>query len=189
MTDQVGALVVEQWYLTVLAETAPKDVDFTVVPIKDVSGTPVTRATGGAWVVPKGSKHAATACEFAREMTSVEAWVVAGKGKVEAFAKEGKYYAGTYGGNQKADVEIFGSNGSGGIWKPVGGDMKVFDNAVTAALTQQPNAVISPASPIGAQFTDILQKALNRVLQGEQDPAASLKRAQAAADKAAQAVK
>lgn len=189
VTDQVGALIVEQWYLTVLAETAPKDVDFTVIPIKDQNGKPITRASGSAWVVPKGSKNAGTACEFAREMTSVEAWVAAGQGKVKAFAKEGKYYAGTYGGNQKADVEIFGTGGEGGIWKPVGGDMAKFDAAVEAALKQQPNAIISPASPIGAQFTDILQKALNRVLQGEQDVAGSLRRAQADVDKAAQAVR
>jgi len=49
--------------------------------------------------------------------------------------------------------------------------------------------VIQPASPIGAQFADAMVKAVNRILQGEQDPAASLQRAQSDVDKAAQAVR
>jgi multiple sugar transport system substrate-binding protein len=189
VTDQVGALIVEQWYLTVLAETAPTKVDFTVVPLKNEAGDVTTTAGGASWVIPKGSANPELACQFAKEMTSVPAWLAAGKGKVEAFAKEGKYYAGTYTGNQEADAEIFADGSGEGIWKPAGGDMSVFDDAVETALEVQTHAVIQPASPIGAQFTDATQKALNRVLQGEQDPAASLERAQADVDKAAQAVK
>lgn len=189
VTDQVGALIVQQWYLTVLAETAPKDVDFTVVPIRSVSGDPVTTANGASWVVPKGSANAELACKFAKQMTSVEAWAAAGQGKVDVFDEEGLYYAGTYSGNKDADAEIFGPNGEGGIWQPAGGESAQFDEAVQTALEQQVTAANRPASPIGAQFTDALQKALNRVLQGESDAAESLERAQADVEQAAEAVK
>ncbi|HEY8456349.1 MAG TPA: extracellular solute-binding protein [Actinopolymorphaceae bacterium] len=189
VTDQVGAMIVEQWYLTVLAETAPTKVDFTVVPIKNARGEPVTTAGGAAWVIPKDSKHPDLACKFAKEMTSVPAWIAAAEGKVKAFAKEGKYYAGTYTGNLKADEQIFADASGEGIWKPAGGEMSVFDDAVRNALEQQSHAVIQPASPIGAQFADAMVKAVNRILQGEQDPAASLQRAQSDVDKAAQAVR
>jgi multiple sugar transport system substrate-binding protein len=188
VTDQVGAMVVEQWYLTVLAETAPTKIDFTVVPIKGKDGNPVTIQVGGSWVIPNKSKNPQAACQFAKLMTSLDAWLAAANAKTAVFGKEGKYYAGTYTGNKSADEQIFGADNSGGIWKPgtQGDQFAQFDDAVSSALELQPNAIEEPASPIGNQFNTSLQNALNRILQGEQDVPAALKRAQGEVDDAAE---
>jgi len=64
--------------------------------------------------------------------------------------------------------------------------MAQFDEAVQSALTLQAHAADEPASPIGTQFNLALTNALNRVLQGEQDAAPSLQRAQSEVEDAVQ---
>lgn len=188
-TDQVGAMVIEQWYLNVLANTAPDKVDFTTLPIKDVNGQPTTLAGSNSWAIPNHSKNPDVACQFAREMTAVSSWEASAKARVEKRKAEGSTYTGTYTGNKLADEKIFGADGKGGIWQPAGGKYAMFDQGVQTALEVMALAKTDPTSPIGAQLQTAMTGALNRMLQGDEDPATALKRAQSEVSQAAASVK
>jgi multiple sugar transport system substrate-binding protein len=181
--DQLGGMPMEDWYLNVLAENSP-NVDITVAPFTDRQGKPLTHATGNAWAIPKGAKNPDAACRFMKTMTEPATWVAAAKARAAARAKEQLPYTGTYTANRVADQQIFGE-----VYKPSGNAK--FDKGVQTLLAVQDAAFSTPPSPAGAEFQKAWQDAVNRVLAGQQQPAAALqqaqRRAQEALDKAAAA--
>jgi multiple sugar transport system substrate-binding protein len=181
--DQLGGMPMEDWYLNVLAENSP-DVDITVTPFQDRQGRPLTFATGNAWAIAKGAKNPDAACSFMKTMTDPATWVAAAKARAAARAKEKLPYTGTYTANRVADERIFKE-----VYKPSGNAK--FDQGVQTLLAVQDAAFSTPPSPAGAEFQKAWQDAVNRVLAGQQQPAAALqqaqRRTQAALDKAAAA--
>jgi multiple sugar transport system substrate-binding protein len=180
---QVGGMIVEQWYLNVLADESP-GVDITVKPVTDKNGAPVTWAGGNAWAIPKGAKNPTAACEFAKLMTAPESWEAAAKERAAARVAEKKLFTGTFTGNTKADEAIFAN-----VYKPAGGKFAAFDEGVKTVLEVQDNAWTVPATPVGAEFKAAWQGASAKVLLGEASAAEALKQAQTAVDAAVKKAK
>lgn len=176
--NQVGAMVIEQWYLNVLADTAP-NANITAKAITDVNGKPITWASGNAWAIPKGSKNPKAACEFAKTMTLPSTWEAAAQERVNKRKAENKVNTGTFTANIKADDIIFGK-----LFQPQGGKFKPFEDGVKTTLTVQEGAWTVPATAVGAEFKTAWQGATTRVLLGQQPAAAALAQAQKEVDAA-----
>jgi multiple sugar transport system substrate-binding protein len=179
-SDQLAAFPMEDWYLNVLAENSPK-LTVTVSPFLGVDGQPVDWVTGSAWAIPAKSKHKDEACTFIKAMTTSDTWIEAAKARASARQAENKPFTGIYTANKKADQTIFGelvkSTGNAG-----------YDQAIQTVLKTQDSAFTLPSLAAGEEFKTAWQDAVNRVLTGQQQPAAAMaqaqKEAQAALDKA-----
>ena len=169
-TDQVGIMLMENWYLNTLAEVSP-DAPIAVLPFRGQDGRPLSWATGSAWAIPKGAKHYDQACDFIATMTSAEAWVAAAKARVAKRAKEKLPFTGIYTANKVADKAIFAD-----VYRPSG--RKWVDDAVKTVLSLQDAAFATPPSPAGAEVADEWQAATGRVLLDGDDPGAALRSAQ-----------
>ncbi|MFB9237782.1 extracellular solute-binding protein [Plantactinospora siamensis] len=168
--DQVGIWPMEDWFLNQIAQNTPK-AQFAVKPFVDRQGKPLTMANGQAWAIPKGAKNADAACAFAKTMTATDTWLAAAKARVAARQAKNLPFTGLYTANVNADKRIFDE-----LYKPSGD--KRFDDAVATIRSAQENAFTIPASPAGAEFDKAWTDAVNRVLSGQAQPAASLNRAQ-----------
>ncbi|MFC7531965.1 ABC transporter substrate-binding protein [Actinoplanes sp. GCM10030250] len=179
-SNQLGAFPMEDFYLNVLAENSPQ-AQVSVQPFRGVDGQPVDWITGNAWAIPAGSPHADKACKWIKTMTESDTWIAAAKARAEVREKTGKPFAGVFTGNRKADEVIFRD-----VVKPSGNAR--FDAAVKTILQTQQSGVAEPAMAAGEEFKAAWQDAVNRVLDGKQQPAQALaaaqKQAQAALDKA-----
>jgi multiple sugar transport system substrate-binding protein len=167
--NQVGAFPMEDWYYNVLAGASPQ-VKITAKPFTTRSGAPIDWATGSAWAIPKGAKHAQLACTWAKTMTQASSWIAAAKARIAANKKDDVPFTGLYTANKDADTQIMST-----LWKPSG---TVFDAAVKTVQKVQDDAFSIPASPGGAAVTAAWTNAVNRVLSGQMSPAASLHQAQ-----------
>ena len=174
--DQLAAFPMEQWYLNVLAEVSP-DTPITVSAFTDREGNPLTFATGSAWAIPRGAANMDAACAFMKTMTEPDTWVAAATARAEARAAEGLPFTGTYTANRVADDRIFNE-----VFTPSGNAQ--FDEAVEVALSVEDAAYVIPANPAGAEFRQAWTDAVNRALNGEQEPQAALEQAQAEAQTA-----
>jgi multiple sugar transport system substrate-binding protein len=172
---QVGAFPMEDWYFNVLAESSP-DVEITAKPFTDRDGQPIDWASGSAWAIPTGAQHPEVACTWARTMTAVDTWVAAAKARAAAAKRAGTPFTGLYTGNARADERIFSE-----LYRPVS---PRFDAAVKTVRAVQEHAFALPASPAGIAFQTAWTDAVNRVLAGQQSPAAALHRAQREAQQA-----
>jgi multiple sugar transport system substrate-binding protein len=174
--DTIGAMPIDDFYLNVLADVSPK-AGFTVSPILDRQGKQINYSGGSAWAIPKGSKHADQACEFAKVMTAADTWVTAAKARAAALRAKGGYYLGTNTGNAVADqrirTEVFKSTG-----------VAALDNGAKVLQQAQDSAITLPATYAGAEFEKAYTDAATRVLEGSQTPAQALKQAQGEAQKA-----
>ncbi|TDC54162.1 extracellular solute-binding protein [Jiangella ureilytica] len=177
--NQVGAMVIEQWYVNVLANTSP-DVDITVLPITGAGGETVTWATSNAWAIPKDAANTATSCEFMKVMTAPDTWAAAAEERIRLRDADGKAFTGIYTANEAADDKVFGE-----LYTPGTGENQKWDDAVQAVLEAQADAWVVPANPVGAQFKAAWLEAANRILAGTQDAASALAEAQ---DKVEQAL-
>jgi multiple sugar transport system substrate-binding protein len=179
-SNQLGAFPMEDFYLNVLAENSPK-VKLTVAPFRGVDGRPVDWITGNAWAIPAKSPHPDLACKWIKTMTDSGTWVAAAKARAAARKSEGKPFAGVFTGNSRADEVIF---------KDVvrAGGNPAFDAAVRTVLQTQEAGVAEPLTAAGEEFKAAWQDAVNRVLDGKQQPGQALaqaqQQAQAALDKA-----
>ncbi len=176
VADQLAAFPMEQWYFNVLAEVSP-DLNITVKPFTDRQGEPVTFATGNTWAIPRGAENPEAACAFMKTMTAPETWLAAARARAKTRAADGRLFTGVYTGNRVADEQIFSN-----VYQPSGN--APFDNAVKVALAVQDKAFAIPANPAGAQFRQAWMDAVNRALNGEQDPQAALEQAQEEAQEA-----
>ncbi len=180
-TNKLGVLVIEQWYVNVIASTSP-DADITVLPITDASGAKVTLATGSAWAIPKGSKNPAAACEWMKQMTAPTTWEKAAQARIDLRQEEGKAFTGIYTGNTKADEIVFGKLYDASAADPT------WDAAVQAIREAQDSAVVAPATAVGAQYKVAWEEAANSSLKGLSDSTTSLAAAQVKVDAALAAV-
>jgi multiple sugar transport system substrate-binding protein len=174
-TGVLGAMPMEQWYVNVLNDVSPNaPMVFDTVRGKD--GKPLAFASGSAWAIPKGSKNAQAACRFAKVMTQTESWVKAAQKRVELRQKEGKVFTGLLTGNAKADEEVRK------LVKPSGNS--TWDSAVEKTYAANDATFSLPANPADAEFKTAWQDAVNRVVNGQQEPKAALDQAQQEAQKA-----
>ncbi|MGA8117318.1 MAG: extracellular solute-binding protein [Actinocatenispora sp.] len=167
---QVGAFPWESWYLNVLAEAGSSG-DISGTPFLDKHGRPTTFETGSAWVVPKGAKNPDAACTWVRTMTETSTWMAAAAARQKTVDKSGEPNTGLYTGNKEADTKIRAR-----YVKPTG--KPGLDSAIKAYYTAQDYAVAVPASRAGSEINDAWMAAVNRVLTGQQKPAAAMRKAQ-----------
>ena len=168
-TNVLGAFVMEQWYLNVLAENSP-NVDITVQPFKGRDGQPLTLATGDAWAIPKGAKNPDAACEFMKVMTATDSWVAAAQARAKTRQAEKKPFTGVYTANREAFERI-----NTEVVKPIGNPK--FDDAVKVVQSVQDAAYAIPSSGAGAEFKQAWEEAVNSVLTGEMSAQDALKQA------------
>jgi multiple sugar transport system substrate-binding protein len=164
----------EQWYLDVLSELSP-DVDITVKPFNDRQGNPITQNIGGAFVIPESSANKEAGFEFARFMTSAEAWTIAAQAKKDVRAEQKRPFIGIYVANQQAMDQIFSQ-----VWEP--GDNEAYNNAVEVIRSAQANTAVTPANGAAAEFRRAYEDAVSAVLNDGTSAAEAL----ATADEEAQ---
>lgn len=181
VNDEVGALPIESFWSNVYADVSP-DAPITVVPFTGRDGQPVTEGDGNAWAIPAGAEHPEDACRFAATMTDADTWVTAARERRDALQADGGYYLGTYTANEEADATIAAE-----VFEPTG--VAWLDQAVAVIQQVQGAAVIVPPSPAGQEVRTAYQDAVNRVLNGEQDPQTALSQAQQEAQAAIDAAR
>jgi multiple sugar transport system substrate-binding protein len=179
-SNQLGAFPMEDFYLNVLASNSPQ-VKLTVSPFQGRDGQPVDWITGNAWAIPAKSPHPKQACKWIKTMTDSPTWIEAAKVRAAARQKENKPFSGVFTGNTRADEVIFRD-----VVKPIGN--AGFDTAVQTVLKTQEAGISEPLTAAGEEVRAAWQDAINRVLEGKQQPAQALaqaqQQAQAALDKA-----
>jgi multiple sugar transport system substrate-binding protein len=179
-TSVLGAMPMEQWYINVLNDVSP-GVSMSFDSMRGRDGQPISFATGSAWAIPTTAKNPQAACRFARAITATDTWLAAAKVRADARAKDQKPFTGLLTANQKADDAIRQQ-----YVKPSG--QKVWDDAIAAMYDANDHTFTLAANPADAEFKAAWQGAVNRALNGQQEPQAALaqgqKEAQAALDKA-----
>ncbi|NUO99485.1 MAG: ABC transporter substrate-binding protein [Nonomuraea sp.] len=176
--DELGAMPMEQWYVNVLNDVSPK-APLAFDTFRTPQGEPLAYSSGSSWAVPKGSKQAGAACRFAKTMTLADTWKAAAQARLDKRKAEGKPFTGVLTGNVKADAEIEKMLTSGG---------EPWDSGVKAFYEANEHTFSLPANPADKEFKDAWQGAVNRVLNGQDQPQQALDKAQqdaqAALDKA-----
>lgn len=174
-TGTLGAMPMEQWYVNVLNDVSP-DAPMAFDTVRTTDDEPIAFASGSAWAIPRGSKNPEAACRFAKTMTATDSWVKAAEERVRLRKKDGGMFTGVLTGNVEADEKIQG------LVEPSGD--KRWDSAVEAIYAANDHTFSLPANPAGEEFEAAWQDAVNRVLNGQQEPKAALARAQGEAQKA-----
>ncbi|NED99333.1 extracellular solute-binding protein [Phytoactinopolyspora halotolerans] len=175
-TDVLGAMPMEQWYVNVLNDVSP-DVDMAFDTVHGLDGATLAFASGSAWAIPAGSSNPEAACRFAKTMTTVDTWMAAAQTRADARAESDKPFTGLLTGNAVADEEIYNA-----FVEPSGSE--VWDAAIEATYEANDHTFSLPANPADAQFKTAWQDAVNRVLNGQQEPQAALEQAQQEAQSA-----
>jgi multiple sugar transport system substrate-binding protein len=173
-TNTLGAMPMEQWYLNVLNDVSP-DAPMAFDTVRTTEGEPIAFAGGSAWAIPAGSDNPEAACRWARAMTSVDAWRAAAEARLDLREQEGAAFTGILTGNTVADEEIRGMVTAGG---------QPWDEGVAAMYEANDHTVALPANPADAEFDDAMKEAVNRVLNGQAEPAEALAEAQQTAQAA-----
>lgn len=171
----LDAMPFEQWYVNVLNDVSP-DAPMAFDTVRDTSGNPLAFASGSAWAIPKGSPHPEAACRFASTMTETDTWLQAAEARIKLRRKDGGLFTGLLTGNAEADQKIHD------LIEP-SGDAK-WDSAVKAMYEANDHTFSMPANPAGEEFETAWQDAVNRVLNGQQDPKDAMEQAQKEAQKA-----
>lgn len=167
-TNTLGAMPMEQWYLNVVNDVSP-DAPVAYSTVMDKEDNPIAFASGSAWAIPKGSPNPGAACRFAKEMTTVDAWKAAAQARLDLRDKDGKPFTGVLTGNDEADTAIQAmTTATKEPWK----------SGVDAMYAANDNTFALPANPADAEFKTAWQDAVNRVLNGQQDPQDALDQAQ-----------
>ena len=174
-SDTLGAMPFEQWYVNVLNDVSP-DVPMAFDTVRTVEGEPIAWASGSAWAIPAGSDNPEAACRMARVMTQTDTWLTAVEKRIELRKKEGGLFTGLLTGNTEADEQIEA------MVEPSGD--KTWDAAVQKTYEANSATFAMPANPAGQEFEQAWQDAVNRVLNGQQEPQAAMEQAQEEAQEA-----
>jgi multiple sugar transport system substrate-binding protein len=169
-TNVLGAMPMEQWYVNVLNDVSP-DAPLAFDTVRDREGEPLAYASGSAWAIPADSSNPEAACRFIKTMTETDSWIAAAQARVELREAEGKPFTGLLTGNAEADQMIQDQ------FVTPSGDEK-WDAAVAATYEANEHTFSLPANPADAEFKTAWQDAVNRVLNGQQEPADALAQAQ-----------
>lgn len=162
--------------MNVLNEVSP-DATLAFDTFRTREGEPLAFATGSAWAIPAGSPNAAAACRFAATMVEKDSWLAAAQARAQTRAESGQVFTGLLTGNADADEEIRST-----LVEPSGSP--VWDQAVEAVYQANENTFSLPANPADAEFKAAWQDGVNRVLNGQQEPAEALAQAQEEAQEA-----
>lgn len=166
----LGAMPMEHWYVNVLNEVSA-DAPMAFDTVRSREGDPIAYAGGSAWAIPVGSDNTTGACRFARVMTETDSWMAAAKERVSLRAADGQQFTGLLTGNKEADSRIQEE-----LVEPSGEER--WDQAVEVLYEANESAVSLPANPADADFELAWQDAVNRVLNGQQEPQAAMEQAQ-----------
>jgi multiple sugar transport system substrate-binding protein len=167
-TDVLGAMPMEQWYVNVVNDVSP-DAPMAYGPVTDHDGNPIAYSSGSAWAIPKGSPNPGAACRFAKEMTTTDSWVAAAQARLDLRNKDKKPFTGVITANTDADQKIQAmTTATEDPWK----------TAVETIYTANSSTFALPPNPADAEFKTAWQDAVNRVLNGQQDPQEALDQAQ-----------
>ncbi|MHA3703456.1 ABC transporter substrate-binding protein [Jatrophihabitans sp. YIM 134969] len=176
VADQVGAQIVNQWYLNVVAPYAG-EIDIHVVPFLDRGGEPVTVTGGQAFVIPARAKNPAAACAWALRLTSVDDWTAAADARAATLAEDGTANTGVFTGSPAADRAIREQHvrptGSAGLDQGIAAFYDVADKGLTFG-----------ASPAGEAVQRDLANAVAAVCLGDKSPARALADAQRSSSQA-----
>lgn len=169
-TSVLGAMPMENWYVNVLNEVSP-DAPMAFDTYRGKDGEPMAFATGSAWAIPAGTDTAAAACQFMNVMTQTDSWVAAAQERADLRAESGQLFTGLLTGNAEADDRIREELVSADAPAPWGDAIDAIYEANEATFSY-------PANPADAEFKTAWQDAVNRVLNGQAEPQASLEQAQ-----------
>jgi len=169
-TGQLGAMPMEQWYVNVLAEASP-DAPLAFTTVKASEGEPLAFTGGSAWAIPVGAENPAAACRYATTMTHTDSWIAAAEARAEAREAEGLVFTGVLTGNTEADARIREELVADDVPSP-------WKEAIDAMYEANDHPFTLPANPADNEFETTWQDAVNRVLNGEQEPAQAMARAQ-----------
>src|SRR5690606_34328339 len=134
-------------------------------------------ATGSAWAIPVGAGDPAAACAYVARMTETDAWLEAAQARADARAADGLVFTGVLTGNEEADTQIRDMVLAQDPAEP-------WRSAIDAVYEADEHTFALPANPAGAEFETAWQDAVNRVLNGQQEPAEALAQAQEEAQEA-----
>ena len=174
-TGTLGAMPMEQWYVNVLNGVSP-GVHMAFDAMRDRNGGPIAWASGQAWAIPTGSPNPEAACRFAKTMTETDSWVAAAEQRVKQRGGGEGIFTGLLTGNEEADEAVRT------MVKPSGSE--VWDAAIEATYLANDHTFSMPANPAGDEFETAWQDAVNRVLNGQQDPEEAMAQAQKEAQQA-----
>lgn len=168
-SSTLGAMPMEQWYVNVLNEVSP-DAPLAFDTVQSPEGEAIAYASGSAWAIPAGTDTAPAACRFMKVMTQTDSWVAAAQARVDLREESGQLFTGVLTGNTEADEQIR---------EMVPTDAaEPWASAIEAVYEANDNAFSFPANPADAQFKTAWQDAVNRVLNGQQEPQEALDQAQ-----------
>jgi multiple sugar transport system substrate-binding protein len=174
-SNTLGAMPMEQWYVNVLNDVSP-DAPMAFDTVRDREGEPIAYASGNTWAIPAGTENPQAACRWAKAMTEVDSWLAAAEARKELRTAEGKPFTGLLTGNTVADEAVRD------LVEPSGNE--VWDSAVEVMYEANDNTFSLPANPADAEFKSAWQDAVNRVLNGQAQPAEALAAAQTEAQSA-----
>ncbi|MEU4196899.1 extracellular solute-binding protein [Kribbella sp. NPDC026611] len=181
--DQLAAFPIENWYVNVLLDARANGLQLQSTPFTDRKGQPISMIGGSAWVVPKGSKNAEAACQWAKTVTSADTWMKAAEARMQTVAKDKSFFTGLFTGNKTADDQIKAK-----YLKPTGD--AGFDAAIKNYYDILDKAKALNPSAAGAEIDAAWKSAVAKALAGSATPQAALDQAQAEAkaafDKASQ---
>jgi multiple sugar transport system substrate-binding protein len=178
--NQIGAWPMEEFYYATLARVSPA-ARIDAVPFRARNGKVINYSTGNSWAIPRGADNQALACRWMKSMTAAATWVRAARARLAARKAQGAPFLPVWTANSAADRQIVRN-----VYEPQGN--RDFNRAVNMILRVQTSGFIVPASAAGNEFQTAWMDAVNRVLNGQQSPAAALRQAdrvaQAALDRA-----
>ncbi len=174
VADQVASQINQQWYVNVLSPYVG-EVQLEAVPFKNIEGENFTVASGQAFVIPTGAANPAAACSWMLNLTSAEAWMVAGEARAETIAETpGAINTGLFTGSPEADeavrAEFVGESGDAG-----------FDQAIATFYEIVGEGESFGASPAGQEIQTELKNAVTSAMLGDKTPEEALADAQDAA--------
>ncbi len=169
-TNVLGAMPMEQWYVNVLNESSP-EAPMAFGPFRGTDGEVLAFATGSAWAIPADADDPAAACAYAARMTETDAWMAAAKARADARAADGLVFTGVLTGNEEADAKIRSELVPADAPQP-------WADAIDAVYAANDHAFALPANPADNEFKQAWQDAVNRVLNGQQEPKEALAQAQ-----------
>lgn len=181
--NQLAAWPMQDWYYNVLASTSPT-VKVTAVPFTSRTGKVLDYTSGAAWVIPKGSKNPAAACQWAKTMTATSTWLAAARNRIALYKKEHYYFTGLQTANKVADaaiIKLYDATSSPST--------NPFNQAVQETYKVESGAFTVPTSPAGEEVNTALTNAILAALQGQKTPQQALDAAQSQAQAAINAAK
>ncbi|WP_188037693.1 extracellular solute-binding protein [Actinotalea sp. JY-7885] len=176
-TGVLGAMPMENWYVNVLNEVSA-DAPMVFDTFRGRDGEALAYSGGSAWAIPAGTEETqAAACRFIRVITATDSWLAAAQERADQRAESGQLFTGLLTGNAEADEQIRSELVPTDAPEP-------WASAVAAIYEANDHAVNLPANPADAEFKAAWQDAVNRVLNGQAEPAEALAQAQAEAQEA-----